>query len=154
MSGAWVGLLSKKKKQERERETELFMLRRQRASLLAQMVKNLPAMQMWVWSLGREDPLRKESLPTPVFLPGESHGQRSLVGHSWVPKGHRARGIRRKRDSEPGRFSTDQKSPTLRPWAWKGPSWPTAGVLLFGGRWGWVGSVPACPLYLFASCFF
>ena len=47
MSGAWVGLLSKKKK-ERERETELFMLRRQRASLLAQMVKNLPAMQMWV----------------------------------------------------------------------------------------------------------
>ena len=27
------------------------------------------------------------SLPTPVFLPGESHGQRSLVGHS--PQGHK-----------------------------------------------------------------
>ena len=31
-----------------------------------------------VWSVGREDPLEKEVQPTPVFLPGESHGQRSL----------------------------------------------------------------------------
>ena len=45
----------------------------------------------------------------------------------WVPKGLRARGIRRKRDSEPGRFSTGQQSPTLRLWAWKAPSWPTVG---------------------------
>ena len=27
-------------------------------------------------------PQRRERLPTPVFLPGESHGQRSLAGHS------------------------------------------------------------------------
>ena len=27
-------------------------------------------------------PWRREWLPTPVFLPGESHGQRSLVGPS------------------------------------------------------------------------
>ena len=41
------------------------------------MVKNLPAMQeMWVCSLGREDPLGKEMQLTPVFLPGKSHGQR------------------------------------------------------------------------------
>ena len=33
-------------------------------------------------SLGREDPLGEEWQPTPVFLPGESHGQRSLVGYS------------------------------------------------------------------------
>ena len=26
--------------------------------------------------------VRKEWLPTPVFLPGESHGQRSLAGYS------------------------------------------------------------------------
>ena len=33
---------------------------RQRASLVAQLVKNLPAMQeTWVWSLGGEDPLEK-----------------------------------------------------------------------------------------------
>ena len=35
-----------------------------------------------VQSLGREDPLEKGMQSTPVFLPGESHGQRSLVGHS------------------------------------------------------------------------
>ena len=40
-----------------------------------------------VQSLGREDPLRKAWEPTPVFLPGESHGQRSLVGCS--SQGHK-----------------------------------------------------------------
>ena len=40
---------------------------------------------MWgtgVRSLGREDSLRREWQPTPVFFPGEFHGQRSLVGYS------------------------------------------------------------------------
>ena len=47
------------------------------------MVKNLPALrETWVQSLGQEDPLEEEMAPTPVFLPGESHGQRSLVGYS------------------------------------------------------------------------
>ena len=51
--------------------------------LLAQVVKNLPAMQETrLWSLGQEDPLGREWQPTPVFLPGEFHGQRSLVGYS------------------------------------------------------------------------
>ena len=58
------------------------------ASLVAQMVKNLPAMQKTqIRSPGREDPLDKEMATTPVFLPGEFHGQRSLVGYS--PRGHR-----------------------------------------------------------------
>ena len=44
------------------------------------MVRNLPAMQEteddpWVGKI----PWRKEWLRTPVFLPGESHGQRDLV---------------------------------------------------------------------------
>ena len=40
-----------------------------------------------VRSLGREDPWKMKWLPTPVFLPGESHGQRSLVGYSpWSRK--------------------------------------------------------------------
>ena len=30
--------------------------------------------QTWVPSLGWEDPLEKERLPTPVFWPGEFHG--------------------------------------------------------------------------------
>ena len=46
----------------------------------AQTVKNLPAMQeTWVQSLGGEDRWRRERLPTLGFLPGEFHGQRSLV---------------------------------------------------------------------------
>ena len=35
----------------------------------------------------REDPWRREWQPTPVFLPGKSHGQKSLVGYS--PQGHK-----------------------------------------------------------------
>ena len=35
----------------------------------------------WVRSLGQEDPLEKEMQPTPLFLPGKSHGQRSPVGY-------------------------------------------------------------------------
>ena len=47
------------------------------------MIKSPPAMQeTWVQSLGWEDPLEKGWQPTPVFLPGKSHGQRNLVGYS------------------------------------------------------------------------
>ena len=41
--------------------------------------------ETWVRSLGQEDPLG-EWQPTPVFLPGKSHGQRSLAGYG--PWGH------------------------------------------------------------------
>ena len=34
-----------------------------------------------VGSLGREDPLEEEMQPTPVFMAGESHGQRRLAGY-------------------------------------------------------------------------
>ena len=43
------------------------------ASLLAQLVKNPPAMwETWVRSLGWKIPWRRKWQPTPVFLPGES----------------------------------------------------------------------------------
>ena len=42
---------------------------------------------MWVQSLGQEDPLEEVWQPTPVFLPGESHEQKSLAGYS--PEGHK-----------------------------------------------------------------
>ena len=49
---------------------------------MAQTVKRLPVMQETrLQSLGGEDPLEKEWQPTPVLLPGKSHG-RSLVGYS------------------------------------------------------------------------
>ena len=45
------------------------------ASLVAQLVKNLPAMQeTWVQSLGWEDPLEKRKDTTPVLWPGEFRG--------------------------------------------------------------------------------
>ena len=53
-----------------------------------QWVKSLPAVRgsgfdSWVGKI----PWRREQQPTPVFLPGESHGQRSLAGCS--PWGHK-----------------------------------------------------------------
>ena len=53
------------------------------ASLVAQSVKNLPenrrpGFDSWVEKI----PWRRKWQPTPVFLPGESHGQRSLAGYS------------------------------------------------------------------------
>ena len=51
--------------------------------------------EVWVWSPGQEEPLEKEMattveasiLATLVFLPGKSHGQRSLAGYSpWCCK--------------------------------------------------------------------
>ena len=58
------------------------------AQMVAQTVKNRPAMQKsQVQSLDWEDPRRREWQTTAVFLPGESCGQRSLVGYS--PWGHK-----------------------------------------------------------------
>ena len=55
------------------------------------MVKNLPAMQetkeTLVRSLIRKIFWRRAWQPTPVFLPGQSHGKRSLEGYS--PRGHK-----------------------------------------------------------------
>ena len=52
------------------------------AFLMAQMLKNLPVLRKtWVRSLGWEDPLEK-GMATQVFLPGEFHGEKSLVGYS------------------------------------------------------------------------
>ena len=57
-------------------------------SLVAQIVNSLPAMQVtqvypWVGKI----PWRREWQPTPVFLPREFHGQRTLAGNS--PQAHK-----------------------------------------------------------------
>ena len=50
---------------------------------MAQTVKRLPAMlEIWVRSLGQEDPLEKEMATHSSTLPGKSHGKRSLVSYS------------------------------------------------------------------------
>ena len=50
-------------------------------SQVAPMVKNLPEMQVQFLGLGKI-PWRRAWQPTPAFLPGESHGQRSLMGYT------------------------------------------------------------------------
>ena len=62
-------------------------------SLVAQLVKNPPAMQeTLVRSLSWEDPWRRKWQPTPVFLPGKFHGRKSLAGYiqsmEWWRVGH------------------------------------------------------------------
>ena len=57
-------------------------------SFVVQLVKNLPTIQeTWVDPWVRKIPLRRKWQPNPVFLPGKSYGQRSLVGYSlWVAR--------------------------------------------------------------------
>ena len=58
------------------------------ASLVAQMVKNLPAIQeTQVGSLDWEDPLEKGMATHSSILAWKSHGQRRLAGYS--PWGHK-----------------------------------------------------------------
>ena len=70
----------------------LKIINKRQASQVALVVKNLPAsaadgrdvgFNPWV----RKIPWRRKWQPTPVFSPGESHGQRNLVGYS--PWGHK-----------------------------------------------------------------
>ena len=70
----------------------VFLSSEFRASQVVLVVKNLPTnagrykkrgFDPWV----RKIPWRRIWQPTPVFLPGESHGQRSLAGYS--PQGQK-----------------------------------------------------------------
>ena len=75
---------------QRQEEVSVAVGHTMRASQVAPVVKNLPAdagdtrdvgSDFWVGKI----PWRRQ--PTPVFLPGESHGQKSLVGYSpWSHK--------------------------------------------------------------------
>ena len=52
-----------------------------RASLIAQLWRIcLQCTRIWVNPWVRKIPFRREWIPTPVFFPGEFHGQRSLKG--------------------------------------------------------------------------
>ena len=54
-------------------------------SQVALVVKNLPVsagdIRDWFNPWARKNPWRSTWQPIPVFLPGDSHGQRSLVGY-------------------------------------------------------------------------
>ena len=65
--------------------------------------------EMQVQSLGWEDPQRKKWQPTPIFLPGKSHGQRSLVGY--IPWGYKRVGhdlvTKQQQKEEPMKFRVE-----------------------------------------------
>ena len=54
---------------------------------VALVVKNLPAKTHGFYPRIGKIPCRRAWQPSPVFWPGKSHGQRSLVGYS--PRGHK-----------------------------------------------------------------
>ena len=56
-------------------------IHKKEASLVAQMAKNLPVMRETQVLFGKI-PWRRTWQPTPVFLPRESFGQRSMMGYS------------------------------------------------------------------------
>ena len=67
-----------------------------------------------VGSLGQEDPLERKWQPTPVFLLGKSHGQRSLVGDSpWGPRELYMTGLRDRGHRAPR--SLDKTTPSSIP---------------------------------------
>ena len=88
------------------------------ASLIAQLIKNPPAMQeILVWFLGQEDPLEKERLPTPVFWPGEFHGLYSPWGRkeSGTPEQLSLSSV-----VLPGQFHRQKSLMGYSPWGHKG----------------------------------
>ena len=58
-----------------------------RASLVVQRVKSLQCRRLGFDPWVRKIPWRRKQQPTPVFLPGKSHGWCNLVGYS--PWGHK-----------------------------------------------------------------
>ena len=87
------------------------------ASLVAQKEKNPSEEIQEIWA--ERIPWRSKWQPTPVFLPGESHGQRNATvqGVARSPKGLRDQ---KRRDS---RFRKGHERPLLDgkavPWPWK-----------------------------------
>ena len=83
-----IGLFCKYDASLENRRHYLYLFMISGTSLIAQTVKVLPARQQmqinaWVGKISR----RRAWLPTPVFLSGEFHGQRSLAGY--IPWGHK-----------------------------------------------------------------
>ena len=81
MSEEALQIAEKRREVKDKGEREIY--NQLRASMVAQMIKNLPAVQqIQIQSLGQKIPWRRKWQPTPVFLPGKSHEQWSMLGYS------------------------------------------------------------------------
>ena len=77
------------------------------------MVKNLPEMQetQETGSLDGQVPWKRKWQPTPIFLPGKSHGQRSLV--LWT-ESYTSKGCKESYATEPStQHSTDEEKNSI-----------------------------------------
>ena len=92
----WIHKFCSRKRNKRDKNNTGFIENRPYDSPLGPsqvvlVVKNPPASTRDVrdtgQSLGQEDPLEEGMATPPVFLPGESYGQRNLAGYS--PQGHK-----------------------------------------------------------------
>ena len=106
-------------------------------SLMVRMVKNLSAVQeILVRSMCQEDPLA-----TPVFLPGKSHGQRSLVGYS--PWGGKELDM-----TEQLTFHLKKNEESYHCWKFPGCQWLGLGTLTASDP----GSIPVGKLKSWKPC--
>ena len=89
----------------------------------------------WVWKI----PWSRKWQPTPIFLPGKFHGQRSLVGYSpWGPKESDATeqectSFLWLSGREPACQFRESKRHRFNPWVWKIPwrrKWQPTPVIL------------------------
>ena len=77
-------------------------------------------------------PWRRVWQPTPVFLPGESHGQRSLVGYS--PRGYKEMDTTEWLNI---RKTKIMASGPITPWEIDGETVETVSDFIFGGSKKW-----------------
>ena len=130
-----LGLLFKKHHLKYEEENHdcihVSLCKKQRRKW-RKMRSGLAPHKTWVTKI----PWRRERQPTPVFLPGKSHGQRSLAGYS--PGGHK----RVRHD-----WATKQQHPQNPKILWMdhgrswSPAYPTALML----RLDWIWSARSVP---------
>ena len=113
-----------------------WVLNDNRASLVTQRLKRLPAMREtgfnpWVGKI----PWNRKWQPTPVLLPGKFHGQRSLAGDS--PWGRKQSDM------------TERLTLSLRGWSWQRwlmtPKVRSSSAFLQGWLWPPAAFVKICP---------
>ena len=76
-----------------------------------------PGFDPWVGKI----PWKRKQQPIPIFLPGESHGQRSLVGYS--PWGHKESDMTEHTHDTPGLDLTCAQARPAAPTLVSGPLW-------------------------------
>ena len=107
----------------------------------------------WFDPLARRIPWRKKWQPTPVFLPGKSHRQRSLEGYS--PWSHQIVGhdLATKQQQKFHRLMRRKSNPTILGKRWRFAGWFTAHFLISDGQPGNCHGASGCVTQLMLMCY-